>query len=397
MRLLMVYLIYLNSVYLIECEEISEHPDIYLNIVQLIQKYGYPVEEHEITTEDGYLLTMFRIPHGKQGSGVNSKPILLMHGLFGQSENYIVSGMINASLAYYLADRDYDVWLGNARGNQHSRKHINLDPDKRDFWIFSYHEIGVFDLPAKIDYILETTKKKKLYYVGHSQGGTAFYIMNSERPEYQDKIALASLLAPAGYMSHFKHPLILPFIKVAKDIEELLDVMNIHEFPPKEISLSNILRGFCVRELRLDLCLSLYHVLLNGGNSGEFDKRMFMLIAKFVPSVAKRQMLHYAQAVTKGFRRYDFGSKMNLRRYRSQDPPDYQIRNITAPIAIYYSSADILVNSRDAEITCGSLPNCVRKYKIPNPKWTHLDFIFGINAEKMYHEPLYKFLEKYKT
>lgn len=81
-------------------------------------------------------MTIFRIRHGRNGNDTNSKPVFLMHGLYGQCENYIVNGMNNGSLAYLLADNGYDVWLGNSRGNQHGRKHRELYPDEKEFWNF---------------------------------------------------------------------------------------------------------------------------------------------------------------------------------------------------------------------------------------------------------------------
>ena len=43
--------------------------------------------------------------------------------------------------AYILADRGYDVWLGNARGSTYSRGHVSLNADEDPFWDFSlvYH------------------------------------------------------------------------------------------------------------------------------------------------------------------------------------------------------------------------------------------------------------------
>lgn len=37
---------------------------------------------------------------------------------------------------------------------------------------FSFHEIAIYDIPATIDFILMKTRQEKLYYIGHSQGGT---------------------------------------------------------------------------------------------------------------------------------------------------------------------------------------------------------------------------------
>ena len=40
---------------------------------QLITSKGYPAEEHYVTTPDGYILGVHRIPHGKHESSKNSK------------------------------------------------------------------------------------------------------------------------------------------------------------------------------------------------------------------------------------------------------------------------------------------------------------------------------------
>ena len=52
-----------------------------------------------------------------------------------------------------------------------------------------------------IDHIVEKTQQEKIFMVTHSQGGAAFFVMASERPEYQKKVIALSALAPAAFMS----------------------------------------------------------------------------------------------------------------------------------------------------------------------------------------------------
>lgn len=82
--------------------------------------------------------------------------------------------------AYHLVDAGFDVWMGNARGNKNSRRHVTLDPDdvlqQYAFFDFSFEEIGMRDLPAMIDYALEYTKKDQLHYIGHSQVGLQYFL-----------------------------------------------------------------------------------------------------------------------------------------------------------------------------------------------------------------------------
>jgi lysosomal acid lipase/cholesteryl ester hydrolase len=67
--------------------------------------------------------------------------------------------------------------------------------------------MGKFDIPAMIDEILTTTGQDKIFYIGHSMGTTGFMVMANEKPEYQDHIILASLLAPIAYVDHMKSPI----------------------------------------------------------------------------------------------------------------------------------------------------------------------------------------------
>lgn len=159
----------------------------------------YPLEDHTVKTTDGYILTIFRM---NRPDSASQPVVFLMHGLFGSSDDYVVNGA-GRSLAHILVDEGFDVWLGNARGNKYCKSHeflSNVDPR---FWSFEWHDIAVRDLPSIITYILLTTGSEKLSYVGHSQGGTTFLVLNSIDPEFGMKtIKSAHLLAPACFVGN---------------------------------------------------------------------------------------------------------------------------------------------------------------------------------------------------
>ena len=76
-----------------------------------------------------------------------------------------------------------------------------------DNFYSSWDDMGKYDIPTMIDHILNVTKQNKIFYIGHSMGTTGFMVMANERPEYQDKIYLASFLAPVAFVDHMKAPI----------------------------------------------------------------------------------------------------------------------------------------------------------------------------------------------
>lgn len=90
------------------------------------------------------------------------------------------------SPAYRLATAGYDVWLGNNRGNKYSRKHVSIDPDldNAQFFDFSFEDLGKYDVPAQVNYILQATSRLKISFVGHSQGTAQMFAALAENEEY---------------------------------------------------------------------------------------------------------------------------------------------------------------------------------------------------------------------
>lgn len=171
----------------------------------------YPLEEHFVETSDGYILGLHRIPFSPRlnNSHVKEKRVVfIQHGLECSSSDWVLAGPKNG-LAYLLADAGYDVWMGNARGNSYSRNHTKMNPDSDKFWLFDWHEIALMDMPALIDRALEVSGQEKLHYIGHSQGGTVFFVLSSLRPDYTEKKIYSShLLAPVCFCSDPVSPLV---------------------------------------------------------------------------------------------------------------------------------------------------------------------------------------------
>ena len=65
---------------------IAEDIPFFNDVEELVNYWGFPYENHMVTTEDGYILNMHRIPSSQP---TTDRVVLLQHGLQGDSSNFI--------------------------------------------------------------------------------------------------------------------------------------------------------------------------------------------------------------------------------------------------------------------------------------------------------------------
>lgn len=120
------------------CQGRVEHsPMKKLAIEELLKDTKISAESHIVETEDGYLLEIFRLINPDFAEKGTSKPVLLQHGFLDSADSWVVSGDDKA-LGIFLANRGYDVWLGNNRGNKYSLGHVKKNISRREYWDFSF-------------------------------------------------------------------------------------------------------------------------------------------------------------------------------------------------------------------------------------------------------------------
>ncbi|XP_041939451.1 gastric triacylglycerol lipase [Alosa sapidissima] len=357
-------------------------PEVNMNISEIIRRWGYPAEEYEVVTEDGYILSVNRIPHGIHSkNGDDPRPVVfLQHGLLAAGSNW-VTNLPNTSLGFTLAEAGFDVWMGNSRGNTWSMKHVSLTPDQDKFWAFSYDEMAKKDLPAVINYITKATGQEQIFYVGHSQGTTIAFIAFSTMPELASKIKMFFALAPVATVSFTESPM----TKLSILPEFLIwDIFGDKNFFPQNDLIKFFATKFCSKEPLNILCGNIFF-LLCGFDENNLNMTRTPVYTTHCPAgTSVQNMVHWAQAVKHGkLMAYDYGRKGNMEHYNQTTPPLYNIQDMKVPTALWSGGHDTLADPKDISVLLTQIPNLVFHRDIPH--WEHLDFIWGLDApQEMY-------------
>ncbi|CAF1073988.1 unnamed protein product [Didymodactylos carnosus] len=379
-------------------EVLQRDPDIDYNITDIIRQKGYPCEEHKVTTEDGYILGVFRIPYGKNGSATQrlGRPVLLQHGLLDSATTWVMNFPAQ-SLGFILADQGYDVWLGNMRGNYYSRHHVKWNPDRdEEFWDFSYDEMAKFDLPNMIQYILSKTNYTQLAYVGHSQGTMIAFAEFGRNMDLNKNVSFYAALAPVAEVGHIKSP-IRHLADLSKDIEKYWHLLfGRNEFLPSS-AIVKWLAVFACTKVVVDrlMCENILFILCGPDSHYMNHTRVPVYIAHEPDGTSVKNMIHFAQGVQdKQFQAYDYGSPdKNELHYNQTTPPVYTITNMKIPTALFWSGEDWLADPEDVSYIFANIQSLVYEKYIPD--YNHLDFVWAINANDYIYKDLINIMKEF--
>jgi len=268
-----------------------------------------------------------------------------------------------------LANIGYDVWLGNNRGNKYSRSHISLNPDKdKNFWNYSYHEMGKYDLPAMIDFIQLTTRSnRKITYVGHSQGTSQLFAGMTLLPDYfEQKINGFIALGPVTNIKNVNQS----FLNLLVDfkLDKVFSNLGIYELLRNSDSLNKLEKTLCT--LITSICQGLLKLIADYDIKDDDLDRFIVFIAHFPSGSSTRSFLHFAQSI-----RYD-----NFASFEDMVPYDFSKASKKIPIALLVGKDDRLATVTDNRnlkviLENNNILNFYKEYDNTG----HLSFFFSIS------------------
>lgn len=137
----------------------------------VFSNYIYKVEtavdnRYFVETEDGWKIA---IHNYKPEKILYKYPVIVCHGL---GSNRFSWDLGKKSIAKYLKNKGFDVYLVDLRGSGDSSKPSPFNKYRYDY---DFDRYVFYDLKAVINFVKEKTSSEKVFWLGHSMGGMVIY------------------------------------------------------------------------------------------------------------------------------------------------------------------------------------------------------------------------------
>lgn len=358
-------------------------------VKKLLESYSLNVSFLNVTTDDGYILTMLNVDPMK----MQKKCMIFQHGFLdnaaGISLNYP-----NISLIVSAVRAGIRVFLGNNRGNGISMAHTQYPTDSKAFWNFTKDQFAIYDLPAQVG-AAASLCRGPVFYVGHSQGTTQLLSGLSYAPQVAENISGVALLAAVATIEHMRVWWLQALAHM--DVDTLMEYFDQRDF--------NLVPA--LHRLFGHLCHtvpSLCNDVMNGfgGPSTHIPNSLYPKIVAFLPAPTSiRDIVDWGQAVRTGkFQRYDWGSpERNMAAYGQPTPPLWPLERFPGAhqspvpalprLELFFGGQDYLADPTDAARLVSRLKSLGVPFNLTvTQDYSHLDYLWADNALEVVYRPV---------
>ncbi|KAJ3115203.1 hypothetical protein HDU96_001049 [Phlyctochytrium bullatum] len=347
---------------------------------------GYSCDTFETITEDGFILFIHRVGSHDRAPAPKG-PVILMHGLFQSSGVWVTNGL--HSLAFYLVDQGFDVWMGNNRTC--IEQHIRLSPSDAAFWNWSLDELARYDFPATLDLVRRETGYDKVAFVGHSQGNAQAFLSMLQNPAVGNKLSLFVALAPAVYIGSLLET--FPVCLLMECPAELYRVLfGVKAFLPVMTLVQKIFPPYVFATLAYHM----FHYLF-GWTDTNWDPRNKSCYFQFTPRPQSSKAIHHwaqmgSAGVIKPFEPNPT-PKPSLPAAARKANANFDVSSIRCPLAMYYGSKDTIIDGPALHKKCldGGVDLV---YAEVVDGYEHMDCLWSMDAKERVWKSMVKLLER---
>ena len=345
-----------------------------------IKNNGYNLEEHNIKTEDGYILSIWHLtPKTK-----TTKVAYFQHGLVDTA--WCFFQMDKKSLPFLLLERGFDVWLGNSRGNIFSNK---KKMQNKKYYEFTMDDKVKYDLPATIKYIQSKTNGKKITYIGHSQGTTIFLMLYMHNPSLVE--SSFDHFIPLGTVPNIAHATFSPI----KILDAIYKIMKLLHFKDGIFNLDDkqrmLISNFCKKNYLL--CKKFFEKGTDIKPTHRTDySKLYKFLYYYPGGTSKLNLLHWSQIHTQKKLVYynpNYDKEKTSKPYNINNLKKWKIKAL-----IVRTDSDTFSSYQDVTNLYNTIEDKTNVKILDIKNYGHLDVLASDSAYNDIFIPIINFLKK---
>ncbi|XP_011702567.1 PREDICTED: lipase 1-like, partial [Wasmannia auropunctata] len=178
---------------------------------------------------------------------------------------------------------------------------------------------------------------------------------------------------------------------------EFFDFNEIYEIAPLSSTSITIGRTLCAdKAITQSLCVAIIFLIV-GSDPAQLNATALPEILSHFPDGSSIQTLHhyFQNIITEKFQAYDYGHFNNYKQYGQITPIMYDLKKITAPLALFYGANDLRTPKSSVLETYRHLPNIIVLEENPYKLFNHMDFLWAIDAKTLMYDRLIELLQEF--